>query len=277
MNFLNERRKMTDEQLATLCGKFGYETINENLHIPYIYNGGTKYCATKIFSWHFRQQNIDFPLHLTEFPYLNGYKMEKEEAALMNEINIWHNDSMYPFRFSDNDTIFAMDDVRDIFQFVFDCNQKEKLAEQYDMTPRAGMIQIRFTESNTQQIWPYYVKNGTRYIPSQCLEATFHPYTLRETVVLQNIEVMYMRYMYNVLKIDWPSNNFQVICILLDEAVSHLLSETNESHEYIDNYWPSKNDQNEPSNNNNLDVNKNIPIDANAAQNIDKKQTKPVS
>lgn len=246
---------MDDVREATNRGKFGYEVLGNNIIIPYIFRENETYCATKIFQWYFDQQEIGISSDLVDFKYLKGFNMYRNEATLMNEINEWHNNSMYPFRFTTIDTLVKMKDVCDIFKFLNDCGQKSKLGDQYEMM--AGMVQIRFETSDIT--WPYVVQNGKRYTPTDILSV---PRTLSSTVILTDIEVMYMKYVLSVLNIEMAiTKPYQMVCVLLDEAVAHFIEESqqDENYEFDDNYWPTKKiirkiDTKKPSslNNNNL-------------------------
>lgn len=216
-------------------GNFGYEDFGEEICIPYIFRNNEKYCATKIFTWFLSKRKINFNQQLLDFTYLKGCEMHYEEAYLMNEINQWHNNSMFPFQFTSNDSLVKMSDVCDIFKYVNDCCQKIKHADQYEMM--AGMVQIRFPQSNI--ILPYVEQNAKRYIPVHFIKTKR---TLGATVILTDIEVMYMKFLLDVLKFDISIRNNQLPCVLLDEAVAHILDQTdpNASYDLDENYWPTK-------------------------------------
>lgn len=248
-------KTMDDVREATNCGKFGYEVLSDDMIIPYIFRENERYCATKIFQWNFDKQKTDLTWNLTDFQYLKGYDMYRDDVTLMNEINEWHNNSMYPFRFTTNDSLVKVADIRAIFKYLNDCREKARLGDQYEMM--AGMIQIRFEKCDV--VWPYVVQNGKRYTPTNILNV---PRTLCSTVILTDIEVMYMNYILSVLKIEMATTKpFNMPCVLLDEAVAHFIEEShpNENYDFDDNYWPTKKNtrkidtkQPESLNNNNL-------------------------
>lgn len=236
---------MDDVREATRRGKFGYETCSKDLYMPFIWRGDEKYCAEKIFTWNINRQKLDLEPNLNDFQYLKSYQLHHDEVKLLNEINVRHNDSMYPFTFNTEDALIKLKDACDIFQYVNDCIQKSKFGDQYQMI--AGMIHIRLSKSNV--IWPYVKRNGIQYIPVQVLNA---PKTLCNTVILADIEVMYMKYLASILKMDITCEDSQMKCVALDEAVAHSFSDMNDSYVIDDNYWPTKMLSHENTNNNNL-------------------------
>lgn len=225
-------------------GKFGYETLDIKQHIPYIFRAGEKVCATKVFQWHIDRLNIKLNPALAQFPYLMGHEMNRCDAILYNEINQWHNNTLYPFLFRVPDTLVKLSDVCDIFKFVQDCDKKTKLGEQHAMD--AGLIHIKCTApgdtddepTNLYTVWPYISKDKKRYVPIAFL--TDSSSTLSATIVLEGIDVMYMRYLYVVLKCDIPKSEFNIPCVELDDALAKALSATDVTYECDDSYWPTK-------------------------------------
>lgn len=239
---------MDDGRVKTRCGKFGYEIINDNHIIPYIFRYDDKYTATKVFAWHFDQLKINCAPDLIDFRYLRGYEMYRDEAALLNEINHFHNDSVYPFVFNRNDTLVKLHDLYEIFKYINDCTQKNKFGHRFDMM--AGMVRVRFPSPNSDVILPYVLKNEIRYTPIQVFLNA--PQTLSDTAILTDIEVMYMRYIYAMLKMDNPNKTFQMPCVALYEAMAHIIGNVDDDYDFDDNYWPSKEDSPKNLNNNHV-------------------------
>lgn len=237
---------MSDHLLATLCGKFGYEAVGGHF-VPYIYRKNEKCCATKMFLWHFEKQKYQLSRHLLAFDYLKGYEMYHEEACLMNEINRWHNDNKYRYAFSSNDTLIKMHDIQNIFKYVNDCTQKSKIGHKYSMI--GGMARIRLSTYEAYKVFPYILKNGQRYVPAHCVNPM--PCTLA-TTTLVDIDVMYIRYLLDVLKIALPHQKFEMACVNLDQLVEHLSTTNGGYYDYDDDYWPGKETTANKLNNNNL-------------------------
>ncbi|XP_055302363.1 uncharacterized protein LOC129568463 [Sitodiplosis mosellana] len=242
---------MDDEPNATHCGKFGYEIFNGSIVIPYIFRFNEKYCATKVFSWHFEMQNINLSSHLIDFGYLKGYEMYREEACLMNEINKFHNDSMYPFTFNRNDTLVKLEDVGNIFKYVDECAQKLKSGTQYKMVGGSGVARLWLPKSEQYIVLPYVQKNGQRYVPIHILFASNTVSHTLNVTKLTGIDVMYMRFLLDVLKIKITTLKFEVPCVNLDGLVAHLTANEDGYYDYDENYWPSKENNNPKTNNNN--------------------------
>lgn len=230
---------MDDEREATRCGKFGYEVFNGRIIIPYIFRGNEKCCATKMFSWHFERKNINLSPNLIDFGYLKGYEMHREEALLMNEINKWHNDEMYPHTFIRRDTLIKLEDVGDIFKYVDDCTEKLKSGTQFRMEG-GSMVWLRLSKSKEPIVLPYVIKNSQRYVPVHILfTSNTVPQTLN-VIKLTGIDVMYMRFLLDVLKIKITSQNFEIPCVNLSGLVTHLTANEDDHYDYDDNYWPSQ-------------------------------------
>lgn len=242
---------MDDGREATRCGKFGYETFNEQTIIPYIFRENEKCCATKIFSWHFEKQNINLNSSLIDFGYLKGYEMHRLEACLINEINKWHNDSMYPYTFNRHDTLVKLKDVRDIFKYVDECEQKLKLGAQFKMSG-GSMIRLRLPKLKQHIILPYVMKNTQRFVPVHILFASTTVPQALDITKLTDIDVMYMRFLLDVLKINITSQNFEIPYVNLDKLVTHLTANKDDHYDYDDNYWPSKENTLPVIDNNNL-------------------------
>lgn len=236
---------MDNERELTQCGKFGYETINFNkgkIIIPYIYRADGKYCATKIFSWHFDciqaiNKSIIINPHLIDFGYLHGYDMHREEACLMNEINHWHNNSMYPYTFYQHDTIVKLEDVRDIFNYIDDITEKLKFRTSYRMHG-GSMLWLWLPKSKQTFVLPYVTKNAQRFVPvHNSLASNNVPLNVTK---LTGIDVMYMRFLLDTLSVNVPSQQFELPCVYLDDFVAHLVANEDGHYEYDDNYWPTK-------------------------------------
>lgn len=224
---------MEDDGEATLCGKFGYELIGNDVIIPYIFRGNEKFCATRIFTWHFEQKMVVLNPNLIDFRYLKAYEMYREEIYLMNEINDWHNNSIYKYAFKLGDTIIKLDDVCDIFKYISECDKKSKLGADYQMI--GGMIKFQFATAKPDAILPYITKNAKRYTPVHILNV--QP---KEVITINGIEVMYMRFLLDALKIEIPTQNFQMEFVQLDEDVIQQLADIDDVCDFDDNYWPNK-------------------------------------
>lgn len=235
---------MSDEPEYIPPGNFGYEEFNEQFIVPYTFRNQKKYCASNVFWWHFKKQQVKLSANLIDFGYLTSYRMNSEEVILWNEINEWHNDSMYSkYPFTSTDTLINMKDVRVIAQYIEDCGKKLKLNTQYKMIQStiSGMVRIQLHKSKPNIILPYVMKNSQRYVPAKVLfTKTTIPKTLDVTKLI-GIDVMYMRFLLDVLKINnIPSKNFKLSCVQLDQLVTHLISNESGYYQYDENYWPSK-------------------------------------
>lgn len=223
---------------ATRCGKFGYEVFNR-FTIPYIFRDNERCCATKMFSWHFERLNINLSPNLIDFGYLKGYEMHREEALLMNEINKWHNNEMYPYTFTRSETLIKLEDVRDIIKYIDDCEEKQKSGTQFRMAG-GGIFWLQLSKSKEAIVLPYVTKDSQRYAPLHVLfTSKTVPQTLNVTKVT-GIDVMYMRFLLDVLKINITSQNFEIPCVNLDELVIHLTANEDGYYDCDDNYWPCK-------------------------------------
>lgn len=244
---------MCDLLEATHRGHFGYEVINSDLIIPYTYRGDLKLCPTKVFLWHFGKENISLSADLIKFDYLRGFAMLPQEIRLWNEINHFHNDTMYIIYLSEGkDTLVKMQDVRDIFKYIDDC--KQQLQHGAHIQNACGMARIWLPATKTEIILPFVLKNGQRYVPSEIPKV---PKTLDATT-LTGIEAMYMRFLFDVMKVPLSSDIFEIPCVRLDEVVAHLKAQTNGNIDYADDYWPGQ----WPlmGNSDNLDNNNDIPM-----------------
>lgn len=231
--YLIRNRKMADELEQTRCGKFGYENISGHAYaIPYILRNNEKLCASKIFEWHFDKHKHSLKPSLVNFGYLKGYEMHREEACLIDEINGWHNNNMYG-RLSE--TLVKMDDVRNIFKYVNDCTKKRKEGDKFTMI--AGMARIRLSLDRDDIILPYISKNGQRYVPIHSLNPL--PSGLVVTT-LTDIDVMYIRYLFDVLKIPLPHQKFEMPCVSLDQLIAQLSKNAGGYYDYDDKHWPTK-------------------------------------
>lgn len=236
---------MDDQLASTRCGKFGYENVSGHF-IPFIYRRNEKCCATKMFVWHFEKQKHELSRDLIAFDYLKGYEMYNEEVCLINEINKWHNDSKYKYIFGTTDTLIKMDDVQNIFKYVNDCTQKSKDGHKYSMI--GGMARIRLSSHAADEVFPYILKNGQRYVPVRCVNS---PHALAiETLV--DIDVMYIRYLFNVLNMDLPHKKFEIACVNLDQLITHLTINNGGYYDYDNDYWPTKDPSANRMNNNDL-------------------------
>lgn len=219
---------------AARRGHFGYEEIKPNLIIPYTYREDRQYCATSVLVSHFENENIGLPENLVAFEYLKGFPMIADESALWNEINIIHNDDKYKMEFvHGKESIVNMVDVRAIFKYMDDC--KERLAHGLTKKIDCGTARIRMKMTNTEILLPFVVKDGQRYVP---VDISHVPKTLNITK-LTDIHVMYMRFVFHVLKMELPSTGYDVNCVLLDEVVAHWKKQANGDFEYTNDYWPS--------------------------------------
>lgn len=232
---------------STHRGHFGYEVIKENQFIPFTYRENEKYCATKVFICHLEKELIDSNQSLSNFDYLNGYGMHTDEVCLWNEINRWHNDSMYPVEFVyGTDTLLRMKDIQDIFKYVDDCKQKKQHGVQTKVA--SGIARIWWSLTKREIILPYVVQNGHRYVP---LYIPSVPKTLAIATTLTGIDVLYMRFLFEALNEQLLIRSNQIPCVLLDEAVTSILrTQMNGSFEYSDDYWPEP--KNTTENNNEL-------------------------
>lgn len=225
-------------------GNFGYETFDQTVHIPYIFRGEEKYCSQKILRWHIEHLNIKLNPKLTDFTQLFGnFEMNRNEARLFEEINRFHNDCLYPFIFRPLDKLVELSDVGDIFTFLRECEQKSTVGEQYDMKSDVGLIQIQWKASGNDDewmdiVWPYISKGTKHYVPSHLLNGSS---ILSASIVLDGIDVMYMRFLYTVLKREIPEKDFKIPCIELDDALAHSMSSNGHTlYRYDKNYWPTK-------------------------------------
>lgn len=215
-------------------GHFGYEEIKPNLIIPYTYREDRKYCATSVLVSHFEKENIGLPENLVAFEYLKGYPMMADEIVLWDEINIIHNDDLYKTEFvHGNESIVNMVDVRAIFQYMDEC--KERLAHGLTTKIDCGIARIWMKMTKTEILLPFVVKDGQRYVP---VDISHVPKTLNITK-LTDIHVMYMRFIFHVLKMELASTGNDVNCVRLDEVVAHWKKQTIGDFEYTDDYWPS--------------------------------------
>lgn len=242
--------KMDDKLEMDRFGKFGYESVKKFVFIPYIYRNNEECCATKIFLWHFKKQNVKLNPNLLDFSFMKGYEMYRDEVSLMNEINEWHNDSMYPHKFNQKDTLMKMEDVRSVFKFIEDCTQKSKFGDQFKM--KANMVQIDLTKSKQNIILPYVSTNDKKFVPVAVL-CTIHdvPTTLAETN-LSGIDVLYMRFLLNILKINISNAKFEIPCVVLEELVK-FLTRNDDNFGYKDNYWPLKGNKSDIKSSTNMD------------------------
>lgn len=225
---------MDIEREAIHYGKFGYETFN-GIIIPFTFRNNEKYCAKSIFWWHFNKQNVKLRSNLIDFGYLKTYKMHDEEADLWNDINEWHNDSMYPYTFSQNDALVKLEDVRDIFKYVAECGQKLELGTQFTMT-KGGMFRMQLNRTNIYL--PYLRRNSQCYVPVRILfPLNAAPKTL-DVTKLTGIDVMYLRFLLDVLEIQIASKIFEMSCVILDQLVAYLRTKEGDYDVYY--YWPSK-------------------------------------
>lgn len=245
---------MVDEREATLCGKFGYELIGDDVIIPYIFRGNEKFCAYKIFTWHFERKMVVLNPKLIDFRYLEAFEMYREEFYLMNEINQWHNNSVYKHAFKQGDTLIKLDDICDIFKYISECDKKSKLGADYSMI--GGMVKIQFSTEKPDVILPYITINAKRYTPVHILNKQSSG-----VITINGIEVMYMRFLLDTLKIDVPTQDFQMDFVHLDEDVIQEMTDIDDICDFDDNYWPSKEGSSKPvpnttnimlKNNNNL-------------------------
>lgn len=236
---------MEDQHESTRCGKFGYEVISDQVFIPYIFRGNRKLCAEKIFSWHLNSQQFGLSANLFDFGYLSGHDMNHDESCLFKEINKWHNNSMYPVSFKEKDSLVYMDDIREIFKYAHDCTQKSMLGDKYKMA--GGIVRIQYVYAE-DEILPYVRKDGKLLIPVQFLfRSTSLPRTLSVTT-LNNIDVMYLRYVLEVSKMcDLQTelhksqvSKFNVPCVQLDEFIAFLSKENIQYIGYDDKYWIHK-------------------------------------
>lgn len=225
---------MSDELEHTRRGKFGYDEISGQV-IPYIFRNDEKFCASKIFAWHFDKHKHSLKSSLIDFGYLKGYEMYREEACLMDEINGWHNDNMYVRLFTQQDTLVKMNEVRDIFKYVNDCTEKTNNADKFNMI--GGMARIRLSLEKGDIILPFVSKNGARYVPVDSV--TPSPEGLNITT-LTGIDVMYIRYLFDVLKIPIPDHKFEMPCVSLVQLIAQLSKSAGGYYDYDDNYWPTK-------------------------------------
>lgn len=241
---------MENKGEATQFGKFGYEIINEQVVIPYTFRISGKYCASKIFWWYFNKQNVKLASKLTKFSYLKEYQMHRAEAQLWNEINEWHNDSMYPFSFSRSDSLIKVNSIRDIFNYVADCRQKLELGAQFKMN-HGGMIRIQLNQSKPSIILPYVRTLGHRYVPVHVIFApNTEPPPSLDVTKLTGIDAMYMRFLLYVLKISTTSKKFKIPCVNLDQLVAQLVTNEDGFSEYDGNFWPTKYDIDKKANSN---------------------------
>lgn len=242
---------MADILEATHRGHFGYEELNGNLIIPCIFRGTQKFCATKVLLWYFKQHTglKDLSEYSTDFRYLKGFQMHRDEIYLWNEINHWHNGSMYPFDFVYNDTLCNIEDVRDIFNYLDDCKQKLTLHAKTD----ASSIALFWWPANDHEevMLPLVSSNGQRYVPTSMLQFLKLPQTL-SSITMTGINVMYMRFLFEVLKIDKPTESSEMPCTNFDELVAYLNSSDSGYFGYTDDFWPSKKRPEVAVNNENL-------------------------
>lgn len=243
---------MSDEPELIPCGNFGYEEFNEQFIVPYTFRKREKYCASNVFWWHYKKQNVKLSANLIDFGYLTNYQMNGEEVRLWSEINEWHNDSIYSkYPFTPTDTLINMKDVRAIAKYLDDCSKKLKLNTQYKMIQStfSGMARIQLHKSKPNIILPYVVNNSQRYVPAKILFTKTTIPNLNVTKLI-GIDVMYMRFLLDVLKINnISSKNFKISCVQLDQLVAHLVSNENGYYQYDDHYWPSKKDNHHKVNN----------------------------
>lgn len=220
---------------ATQRGHFGYEGIQPNLIIPYTYRISQRLCDIKVFLWHLSQQTIGLDENFKDFRFLKGYKMHGDESRLWDEIKYFHNDTVYNAHISyQNTSLIRMEDVRTVFRYIDDIKRKMLHGAQSKIA--CGMVRIWLPTTKLEIIWPYVLKNGQRFIP---LNFPFVSKTPAATTLI-DIDVLYMRFVINVMKVNWPIGNFQLPCALLDDEVEHLRTKTNGNFEYTDEYWPSK-------------------------------------
>lgn len=229
---------MDNDHEATLCGKFGYEVFGGQ-YIPYIFRGKERCCATKVFSWHFQRMNIKLESNLLHFGYLKGYQMNRAETYLMTEINEWHNNGMYSQKFTQKDSLIKLEDAMDIFKYVDECMNKLTVGHQYRMTS-ARLARIWLPKSKQDIVLPYIMKNSQRFVPVHILFASNNIPEMLDVTNLTDIDVMYMRFLLNVLKINLTSQQFEIPCVNLDRIVEYLTASQGGPIDYDDNYWPSK-------------------------------------
>lgn len=216
---------------SVYSGHFGYDEIKPNIIIPYTYRGNQKFCSTWVFASHFEKGGyVGLPEKLIAFEgFLKGYLMTHVEVRLWNEINI-HNDDLYKTKFVYGaETVVKMDDVRAIFKYTYDI--KQWLAHGLINKIDCGIVRIL---SETEILLPFVVKEGQRYVP---MDISYVPEILNISTILTGIHVMYMRFVFYVLKKEPENMGFDIKCVLLDEVVAYY--KKNKEFEYMEDYWPS--------------------------------------
>lgn len=109
------------EEKDASFGHFGCESVPSDTNtyvIPYIYRQNVKLVSLNIFRAFLFHYNIKLEDLPKSFKSIDKLKMSKEEAKLINEINIVHNDSYYPHTFNVNEELVQVKDVQDIAQYL---------------------------------------------------------------------------------------------------------------------------------------------------------------
>lgn len=245
-------------------GRFGYDVIDEstNTIVPYIFRHNEKFCVTTVHLWHYYKfmeaAGIKLRPYLLDFGFFMGFEMYPEEQRLMDEINIYHNDGMYPFKFECPRTKYGdqqhhfmrLEHVHSIYQYLRDCTEKLKLGKEYQMKGNIAKMELISKESQLQITrtcyLPYVIlSDKQRYVPLHMMYTNSTvPKSLKVTT-LKGMDMMYMRFLLDVLDhIRITALCFEFPCLNLKELLKHL-QKSGHINSLDMNYWPTKDNNND--------------------------------
>lgn len=262
------KNQETDEDRT---GRFGYEVVDGDECVPYIYRADEKFVSTQMFRWHLNRLTMKFKEPaIIDYSFAPVFDFTVYEADLCDKINRWHNDGLYRSATQMSDKLIKLTDVCDIFKFVNDCEQKSKHGELYEMCGGAGLIQIQVPSLQNGEwmdtVWPFILKDDERYVPVAFLNNLGD--TLSAKIVLTGIDVMYMRYLYGKLKHAIPDDTLQMTCVRVQDAMKQLLGD--DAYICDDSYWSTKERKPMPSVprlvNNNLEFTEPVKISSGTMQ-----------
>lgn len=220
-------------------GHFGWKLVTlETIYvIPYIYRSNDELVPAKIFqaflSLYLSRNKTELEGLPMDFGFVEKLKMLQIEAELMNEINVEHNDSSYPFKFFAEDELLRMEDVQQITQYLLHCNQKLIGGNQYKVE-KFGMVKIA-VQKDREIIVPYVMKNKMRMVPV-CLVKPIKNGRLFPTTALTHFDLLYMKFLCNIsgTEADWRKHCFR--CVPLRTVIRPLMVYSDGV--WFRDYWP---------------------------------------
>lgn len=221
-------------------GHFGYEAVEKNVIIPFIYRENKKYCAFEFFKHFFAKKTTE--IKCDEFKFMQ-YRMKRNEIRLINEINSYHNDGLINHTFVYGvDGMVYFSDVIDAFHFISECDRKRNLGDAYKML-QCGLVQIKTKGSNSKQrhVLPFLQRENEKYVPDHLVE-NIRNENIDGDIIPSKVDIMYLRFLYSVLNIEMPQTA-KIRCRSLDVVVKSLgFSVVN------DDYWPDSDKENKVPN-----------------------------